>query len=215
MSTKKGLELVDNVKSVSRETRERLTVFYGLLCQWQARMNLISPASVEHIWERHMADSMQCSALFPETKHLVDIGSGAGFPGMVMAIVMAETGEGRVEFVESNGKKCAFLQAVVRETGLKQAGIVVRVHHGRIENVLLGLDVPELITARAVAPLKELLGLTKGFLSRTTVGLFPKGRGHRAEITEAEKSWKFDCKTVPSRFEEGSVLLEISGLKSR
>ena len=214
MSAEKGLELVNSVKSVSRETQDRLTVFHDLLRRWQARINLISPSTVDHIWERHMADSMQCSALFPNLKHLVDIGSGAGFPGMVMAIVMAESDEGRVEFIESNGKKCAFLQTVVRETGLKSAGIEVHVHHGRIEDVLFGLDASELITARAVAPLKDLLELTKGFLSGSTKGLFPKGRDHRGEIEVAEKTWIFDCESIPSRFEQGSVLLKISNLKN-
>ncbi len=215
MTPEEGLKLVDGVKSVSRETQGRLTVFYSLLCQWQKRINLISPASVDHIWERHIADSVQCSVLFPQLNHLVDIGSGAGFPGMVLAMLMVENGGGRVEFVESNGKKCAFLKAVVRETGLVGAGIDIHVHHDRVENVLEGLDVPELVTARALAPLNQLLGLTESFLRQGATGLFPKGRSHKKEINEAEKYWSFQCKISPSRFEENSVLLQVNDLEPR
>ncbi|MEE9313887.1 MAG: 16S rRNA (guanine(527)-N(7))-methyltransferase RsmG [Rhizobiaceae bacterium] len=215
MSAEKGLGLVNSVMGVSRETEERLTAFHDLLRQWQARINLISPTTVDQIWERHIADSMQCCVLVSEIKSLVDIGSGAGFPGMVMAIVLAEAGEGRVEFIESNGKKCAFLNAVVRETGLKAAGLDIRVHHGRVQDVLPDLEVPEVVSARALASLDDLLGLTQNVLERGCIGLFPKGRDHGAEITKAKENWGFELELHQSQFESGSVLLKITDLKRR
>ena len=161
-----------------------------------------------------MADSLQCCVMYPDVRHVVDIGSGAGFPGLVQAVLFAELGAGRVDLVESNGKKCAFLNAVIRETGLRKTGVDVRVHQGRIETVLPKLDQPELVTARAVASLQDLLRLTEPFLTKGCVGLFPKGRDHQAEIKLAREFWQFDCGVEPSRFEEGSVLLKITGLRS-
>lgn len=222
MNTEKGLKLVKGVMDVSRETEERLTAFHDLLQQWQARINLISPTTVGHIWERHIADSMQSCALMEDADHIVDIGSGAGFPGLVMAIVMAQTSKNsgknsdkRVELVESNGKKCAFLNAVVRETGLKRAGLEITVHHGRVEDVLPTLDVPDLVSARALAPLNDLLEMTDCFLSHGSVGLFPKGRDHGNEIAKAQEKWAFQLSQHKSRFENGSVLLQISDLKRK
>ena len=212
-----GLKLVDSVKTVSRETRERLTVYHDLLVKWQSSINLIAPSTIHEIWSRHIADSVQCAVLVPQAKHIIDIGSGAGFPGMVMGILMAERVEAgdagfRLEFIESSGKKCAFLNAVVREVGLRKVGINVDVHHGRIETVLPNLSQPDVISARALASLEELLALTDPFLRESCIGIFPKGRGHDGEIQDAQKKWQFDRNITSSRFEEGSVILQVSNV---
>lgn len=204
--------LLNSVKSVSRETVERLTVFHDLLLQWQDRMNLIAPSTRHEVWTRHIADSLQVFALKPEAYHHTDIGSGAGFPGIISAILMIERGGGRVELIESNNKKCAFLQAAARALEFKKLNVDVVVHHGRIENVLNTLEQPDLLTARALASLDDLLRLTECMLEQGTVGLFSKGKDHQLEIEKAQKMWRFDYNVSPSRFEDQSVLLEILNL---
>ena len=205
--------LPEHVKGVSRETLERLTIYCRLLVQWQKRINLIAPSTVDHIWQRHVADSLQISAMIPDVDHLVDMGSGGGFPGLVCAMVMAERGAGQIDLIESNGKKCAFLNAVIRETGLRNTDSVVSVHNDRIEKVLPKLQNPDVITARALASLNDLLGLTQSNLQTGTRGLFAKGRDHQQELALARKHWSFDCKIHDSNLEAGSVVLEISELK--
>lgn len=210
-----GPALLKQVKNVSRETEQRLTVFHDLLVQWQARINLIAPSTVENIWSRHIVDSVQVFKALDGADDIVDIGSGAGLPGMIIAILLAETGAGRVHLVESNGKKCAFLNAVIRQIGLRELGVDVKVFNDRIENALPGIVRPTVVTARALASLNDLLRLTQPYLQNGTVGVFPKGRDHEAEIAEAKKYWNFDHSLQPSQLEDGSVLLKISALKPR
>lgn len=216
----RGIDLVRSVKDVSRETEERLTVFHDLLKTWQAKINLISPNTVDQIWERHIADSVQLAPFVENARTLVDLGSGAGFPGIVLAILMAEGGDSdaaaiRVDLIESAGKKCAFLNTLARETGLKQAGVEVLVHHGRIEQTLPGLPTPDLISARALASLKDLITLSFDKLQAGSLGLFPKGRDHIAEIAQARESFDFTLESMPSRFGQDSVILQISDVHRR
>ena len=219
MNGPEALDLVRHVKGlkdVSRETEARLTVFHDLLQLWQKRVNLISASTIDHIWERHIVDSLQCCAAVPDGRSIVDIGSGAGFPGLVMAIVLAEDVNqlgGCVNFIESNGKKCAFINAVIRETGLKSSGLELHVHHGRIEEILPSLEVPDVVSARALAPLVKLLELTKPFLQKGCIGLFPKGRDHTEEIKVAQLHWEFQLEKIPSVLEKDSILLKVSHLK--
>ena len=201
-----------SVNSVSRETHERLTVYHDVLKVWQRKINLISPTTVDEIWERHIEDSLQCCVLAGTPDHVVDIGSGAGLPGLVQAIFMAENATGKVDLVESNGKKCAFMNTVIREIGLKSSGVDVTIHNGRIEDVLPKLQPPDVVTARALASLNDLLGLTERFLSNGSFAVFPKGRAHAEEIEEARKVWDFDCEIQKSKLDGGSVLLKISDL---
>ncbi len=203
------------VNNVSRETLERLTVFANLLVQWQSHINLIAPSTIPDLWERHIEDSLQYVVKFPKARHWIDLGSGAGLPGMVAAIVLADQGGGRVEMVESVGKKCAFLRAVARETGLKQAGVEVVVHNDRIENVLYQLDKPNVVSARALASLDQLIHLSADFIKGDTIGLFPKGRDHKAEIGVALQNWSFDFEITNSALEADSVLLKISNVEER
>lgn len=203
------------VNNVSRETHERLTVFADLLKQWQSNINLIAPSTVPDLWERHIEDSLQYVVQYTDAGHWLDLGSGAGLPGMIAAIVLADAGGGRVELVESVGKKCAFLRAVVRETGLKQAGVEVIVYNDRIENVLSNLDQPDIVSARALASLDKLLGFSGAHIQGKTIGLFPKGRDHQAEIDQARRYWNFDCDITKSELAADSVLLKISNVEKR
>lgn len=210
-----GIDVLEQVKTVSRETRQRLTVFHDLLVQWQARINLIAPSTVGQIWSRHILDSVQIHQSLEGADDVVDIGSGAGFPGMVIAILLAEKGKGRVHMVESNGKKCAFLNAAIRQTGVRESGVDVQVINQRIEKALPYLSPPQIITARALASLNDLLSLSQDYLKSGTIGVFPKGRDHAAEIAEAQRHWAFEFTKSQSRLEDGSVVLKISALKAR
>ena len=200
---------------VSRETRLRLDAYAKLLVQWQAKTNLVAASTLDDIWGRHMLDSLQVADCLGDADHVVDIGSGAGFPGLILAIMLAERGSGKVCLVESVGKKCAFMSAVVRETGLRQAGVDVQIINGRIEQELPKLPRPQIVCARALASLKDLLRYTEPFLSQGSVGLFPKGADHVEELTAAQADWAFDLETFESRLQAGSVILKISGLRPR
>ena len=215
MTADSGFDLPKGVKSVSRETHQRLTDYYDLLIQWQSRINLISPATIDQAWQRHFVDSLQIVDVLGEADSVVDIGSGAGFPGLVIAIAMAERGSGRVHLVESNGKKCAFMNAVIRATGLKQTGVEVQVVNERIEKALPDLPRPDVVTARALASLNDLLTITEVFLSNGSVGVFPKGRGHEEEMKVAQGNWQFSCDLTKSILEDDSVILKISELRPR
>ena len=215
MTSDSEFDLPKGVKSVSRETQQRLKQYFDLLIQWQSSINLISPATVDQAWQRHFIDSLQIMDVVGEAETVVDIGSGAGFPGLVVAVLMAERGSGRVHLVESNGKKCAFMNAVIRATGLKDAGVQVEVVNNRIEKALPSVPRPDVVTARALASLNDLLTLTETFFSKGSVGVFPKGRGHEEEIEAAKLNWRFDCDLTKSVLEDDSVILKISELRPR
>ncbi len=215
MSPENGLDSVSVVKIVSRETQKKLTDYHDLLIKWQSRINLISPNTIGEIWQRHIADSMQSVVHMDGARRVIDLGSGAGFPGLIMAIDLAERGGGKIDLIESNGKKCAFLNAAIRELDLKSGALDIQVHNGRIEEILPKLDQPDLISARALGSLNDLLTLTHPKLEFGAFGLFPKGKGHDQEIKEAEKNWHFSVDSHPSRLEDGSVVLKISGVHPR
>jgi 16S rRNA (guanine527-N7)-methyltransferase len=179
---------------VSRETLARLDRFVAALLTWQRRINLIAPASVRELWTRHVADSLQLLALAPAARVWVDLGSGGGFPGMVIACALAEIPGAMAHLVESNGKKAAFLREAVRLTGATAV-----VHPARIEQVMTTLDEPvDVVTARALAPLTDLLALSEPLLKRGAQALFPKGQGVEAELTQATKYWNIEATLVPS-----------------
>lgn len=180
---------------VSRETLECLEVFEDLLRQWQGIKNLVASSSLDEIWLRHFADSAQLVALKPNAQKWLDLGTGAGFPGMVLAILLRNDSAARVTVVESNGRKCAFLRDVARQTG-----VAVDIVSDRIESVaehrsLAGVEV---VTARALAPLGKLLGLAAPYLDTDTLGLFPKGRDAAQEVETATKVWRFRCELIES-----------------
>lgn len=210
---KSDLQAVASVWPVSRETLQKLEQYVALLRQWQPRINLVAPSTMSDIWVRHVADSAQSFAIIPHAKTWIDIGSGAGFPGLVIAILLAEQGSGTVDLIESNGKKCAFLNAVIRETRIRDTGLLINVHQGRIEKVLPSLKTPAVICARALASLDGLLRLTEPLLNHECVGLFSKGRDHSNEIKQAQLNWTFDVVSTKSRFEDNSALLSVSNVR--
>lgn len=195
--------------SVSRETLERLKAYEVSLHEWQKKFNLVSNASLEDAWNRHFLDSMQLFNFIPKTaRTLCDFGSGAGFPGMVLAIMAKEkTPYLKVSLIESIRKKTLYLNEVNKIT---EANAVII--NDRIENIPpQSFDV---ITSRAMASLKDLLNYTKKFFGKNTVCIFPKGKSYAEEIAEAEKFWKFDCKIVPSEMSREGVILIITNLSA-
>ncbi len=214
MSQKKFDSLRDVLPDVSRETFERLLAFEVLFREWSSRINLASAASIEHLWHRHIVDSAQIAAIVPMRGTWLDMGSGGGFPGIVLAILMTERAEGEigghVHLVESIGKKAAFLSAALQETG--GSGTV---HTMRIENATPLNIAPQCVTARAVAALPELLKLTSPWLKSGAKGLFHKGRRHKEEIAAARGAWDFDLLEHKSKTDADSVILEISKVSHR
>ena len=179
------------------ETIHRFIVYSRILRHWQKSMNLVANSTMENMWERHFVDSIQFFCAMPKARKWVDIGSGAGFPGLVIAILLADAQNGgKIDLIEANNKKCAFLGEVVRKTEIQE---YVEIHHGRIEDILPKLDSPEIITARAVAPLDSLLDLTQKPLSEKSCGLFAKGEKYQKELENAQKIWGFDSEIIVSQ----------------
>jgi 16S rRNA (guanine527-N7)-methyltransferase len=194
---------------VSRETEERLDRFVELLLTWQKSTNLISPSTIPNLWTRHVADSLQLLDLAPSARLWVDLGSGGGFPGVVIACALADTPGARVHLVESNTKKAAFLREAVRITG---APAVVEAM--RIEKFVANFSpVSDVVTARALLPFKSLLDNSFSILSRGTLGLFPKGQDVAAELTQAAKYWNIDYTLAPSRTDSLARIIVVRGLK--
>jgi 16S rRNA (guanine527-N7)-methyltransferase len=179
-------------ESVSRETWARLDALVAMLLERQRVMNLIAASTIPTLWTRHVADSLQLLTHASAARRWIDLGSGAGFPGLVIACALAGTPGSEVHLVESRKKKAAFLQDVVDALSLPAL-----VHPARIEDfdVRAKFDV---VTARALAPLTKLIGYAIPLLKSGAIGLFPKGQDVEAELTEASKSWKLDTELIPS-----------------
>lgn len=191
--------------SVPRGTQDKLTRYVDLLSDWNQKINLVAAGSLSHVWSRHVLDSAQLMQhVPPETQSLADMGSGAGFPGLVLAIM----GVPRVHLIESIGKKAAFLQAVVDDLGL-----AVTVHNARIE-ALKGLRC-DVVTARALKSLPELLKYANLLMHKGSVGLFLKGQNVDAELTEALKYWTFRVDKTPSLSDPTGAILKIFDLKAK
>ena len=206
--TQRELDLLTSIYPVSRETIERLTVYVDRLKTWQKKTNLVSNTTLDAIWSRHIADSLQCFALFPDARQWADLGSGGGLPGMVLAILLADVDGANVHLVESNQKKCAFLRGIGRQTES-----VARVRCGRIESETKQIPDVEIVTARALTGLSGLFDYTLPLIERGAVGLFHKGRDYQRELADCGGLWKFDLVEHPSRIEADSVLLEIRSLE--
>ena len=199
---------------VSRETTARLDRFVASLLAWQHRINLISSSTIASLWTRHVADSLQLLRLVP-VKSLahppvwLDLGSGAGFPGIVIACSLADIPGTRVHLVESNMKKAAFLREAVRET--KTPGVV---HAARIETLdpVLGADY---VTARALAPLPDLFAIIAPFLKRGAKALLLKGQDLDMELTEATKHWNIEAEKIPSKTSKTGRILVVHELSKR
>ncbi|MDX2263349.1 MAG: 16S rRNA (guanine(527)-N(7))-methyltransferase RsmG [Hyphomicrobiales bacterium] len=196
--------------SVSRETLERFEQYAALLGRWGKAVNLIGPATASDIWRRHFADSAQLLALAPSFRTWVDLGSGAGFPGLVIAILTANQEDRAVHLVESNARKCAFLSDVARRTGVE-----VRVHDKRVADATREIGVADVVSARALAPLPDLLGHAVGFMRDGGFGLFPKGRDAQKEIEDARRDWAFQWKTSPSRTDSEAQIIKVWSLEAK
>lgn len=191
--------------SVSRETLERLDKYVALLLQWQAKTNLVAPSTLPQLWTRHIADSLQLLDLAPKDAKLwVDFGSGGGFPAIPLACALADRPGIKVHLVESNGKKAAFLREAIRVTGVPAI-----VHAERIEDTGDSFgDRVDVVTARALAPLKVLCDQAHPLIERGAVALFLKGQDVDAELTDAAKYWKLAVEKVPSKTSpEGCIVI--------
>lgn len=195
---------------VSRETLEKLETYAAILARWQKTINLVAPATLPNLWHRHFADSAQLFAHAPKGPgHWLDIGSGAGFPGLVLAIMAAEAGSSRHTLVESDSRKAAFLGEVARNTG-----VAVEIIAARIESreTIARVAKVSCVTARALAPLPRLLPWVAPFFGAGTTGLFLKGREVTAELEEAAKTWAFTYELIPSITESDSRIVKLSAL---
>lgn len=200
------------VFSVSRETVDRLKIYESVLAKWQRTINLVAPKTVPQIWSRHFADSLQLAGHIPETaKKLVDLGSGGGFPGLVIAAHFADQSELGVTLVESDQRKCAFLREAARSMQLS-----VEILSTRIENDanLAPLSNVDVFTARALAPLDRLLQLVAPYASVETQCIFMKGRDAAREIDEAKQNWSFEVLEYPSQTDPEARILVVSGITS-
>ena len=191
---------------VPRETVSRLSTYAELLCSWNERINLVADSTLQDLWRRHMLDSAQLAPLLPgSARTIIDIGSGAGFPGLVLAIMLSGRPGLTVHLIESVRKKCNFLEEVAKATNAP-----VIVHWDRAETLTrMKADV---VTARAVAPLDKLLGMAFPFFRGGTTGLFLKGKSLADELTLASKSWTLDTTPIPSRSDPSGVVLRVTGL---
>jgi 16S rRNA (guanine527-N7)-methyltransferase len=194
---------------VSRETLDRLDRFVELLLEIQSHTNLIGPATVPALWTRHVADSLQLLDLAPDAKIWLDLGSGAGFPGLVIACALADQPAAAVHLVESTGKKAAFLQRVVETLALPAT-----VHHTRVEEFSPRFAA-QIITARALAPLTRLFAYVAPFLESGAKALLPKGQDVEAELTEAAKYWKIEADLVASRTNPAGRIVAVRALRRR
>ena len=194
---------------VSRETTARLDRFVELLIAWQQHTNLIARSTMSMLWTRHVADSLQLVGLAPGARVWADLGSGAGFPGLVIACAIAEIEGAHVHLVESIGKKATFLREAARVTGAP-----VTVHAMRIEDFVdSGAKTLDVVTARALAPLPELLRLLYPLLKKGALGLFPKGQDVAAELTEAAKYWKVQPSLIQSRTDSKGRIVMVRGIE--
>lgn len=187
------------VTGVSDETMARLRTYADLLVKWQAKINLVGPDTVSHLWQRHMLDSAQIAPLIPGGKKVVDFGSGAGFPGLVLACLDPTLD---VHLVESDQRKCAFLREVNRTVGCGAS-----IHNERIE-VLEPLNA-DIVTSRALAPLDKLLSYARMHSLSTGIYLFLKGKRWSEELTEAQKDWSMHVRHHPSRTDPAGMILEL------
>ena len=192
----------DPLADVSRETRHRLEIFVETLERWQKAINLVSRSTMEGAWKRHILDSAQIVPLIPSTAEtLADLGSGGGFPGLVIAAMRPDL---RITLIESDARKAAFLGEVGRRMGLEnQPKIAI----SRIEAAPPA--VADIVTARALAPMKQLLHWAQRHRKDTAICLFHKGKGWQAEVEEAKKEWDFSPEPIASVTDRDAVILRI------
>ena len=201
-----GLDEFAKAANVSRETLARLKTFVALLTEWNARHNLVSAKSLEDVWHRHVWDSAQLIRFVPDAAtSLVDLGSGAGFPGIVLATMLRERAGFRAALYESTAKKCRFLEEAAARLELN-----VEVRNARMEEAKH--EPFDLVTARACASLAKLLGYARPFQGSRTMNLLLKGQSVESELTEARTSWRMKLERHESLTDPSGVILEIRDL---
>ncbi len=201
-SLTKDREAALKLTPVSRETLQRLDAYVALLLQWQAKTNLVAPSTLPQLWTRHISDSLQLLQIAPDAKVWADFGSGGGFPGIVLACALADMPGAKIHLVERNAKKAAFLREALRVTG--GAGAV---HDRDIGDSVDSLPAQvDCVTARALAPLNELIAFAEPLFARGSAALFMKGRDVEAELTEATKYWNMGPILHPSVTGEGWIV---------
>lgn len=195
------------LNNVSRETYENLKIYYDLLLRWQRKINLISNSPEDDVWQRHFDDALQLISILPEgQKNIYDLGSGAGFPGLVIAL----STENKVTLIESDSRKCSFLRAVSRETKMRNLDI----QNKRIEEI--SLTAPDIVTARALASLDKLLAYCYelwGVDCEKICFVFPKGKNWSLEIEDSKANFDFDCVIHQSKTSKEARILEITRLR--
>lgn len=198
------------VADVSRETAKDLDIYAQLLIKWQASINLVGPQTIGQLWTRHFLDSLQMRRVEPDARRYVDMGSGAGFPGLVIALALKGMPRAEVILIESNSKKAAFLREVIRVTAAP-----AKVINDRVEKALPSLGRVDVVTARALAPLAQLLDWCAPLLKSGTVAVFSKGRDLDKEVADAARCWAFDYDVLPSVVESDSAIIRIRTLAPR
>ncbi|EJM99886.1 16S rRNA (guanine(527)-N(7))-methyltransferase RsmG [Phyllobacterium sp. YR531] len=193
---------------VSRETLEDLFAFEELFRKWSKAINLASPSTLDQLWERHIIDSAQLFRFAPSAKRWLDLGSGGGFPGIILGILLKGSEAAEIDLVESNSKKAAFLR-----TAIGLLSLPANVHAARIDAAWEKIAVPDIITARALASLSGLFTLAEPWLTNGATALFQKGRDYRREIDETRDGWVFDLVEHKSAVDQDSVVLQISNLR--
>ncbi|SNY90524.1 16S rRNA (guanine527-N7)-methyltransferase [Cohaesibacter sp. ES.047] len=211
-SKARGLAILEEMFPVSRESIHKLGIYEAIIRKWQPAQNLVAPKTLNDIWLRHIADSAQIYANYPQAKHWIDLGSGAGFPGLVTAVLLDQQGEDySVNLIESNGRKASFLRTAAREIGVK-----VTVHNDRIEKVLGSWDRPvEAISARALTSFDNLCDFVHPFLSKGCAGVFHKGRDFDRELEEASVRWNADLVQKQSRTDPDARIVILHRLSSK
>ncbi|MEM6621145.1 MAG: 16S rRNA (guanine(527)-N(7))-methyltransferase RsmG [Pseudomonadota bacterium] len=195
--------------NVSRETSERLAQFEDLVRRWSTRINLVSRRDLDHIWPRHIADSIQIFDHAPQADTWLDLGSGGGFPGLVCAILSADNNDPtKFTLIESDARKCAFLREATRLLDLRADILTARIETVPPQQF-------DVVTARALAPLPQLLALSHPFCSPQTVCLFPKGAQAESELTAAQANWHILVERVPSRTDPGATILKLTDIAPR
>ena len=202
-----GKDRIEALRSldVSRETIERLDIYESLLLKWQPIKNLVAASTLDRIWSRHFADSAQLTGLAPDARKWVDLGSGAGFPGMVAAIQMAGRAGAEVHLVESDNRKCAFLREVARAV---EAPAIV--HHMRIEACYAAVGKVDIVSARALAPMETLRDLAAPFIAGGARCLFLKGQDVERELTELTTSSRMAIELIASRTDPSGRVAVVS-----
>jgi 16S rRNA (guanine527-N7)-methyltransferase len=200
-----------SLTAVSRETELRLDRYVDLLVEWQAKTNLVAPSTLPNLWTRHISDSLQLVSLAPSAKTWVDLGSGGGFPGVVLACVLAQVAGANVHLIERNAKKAAFLREAIRVTS--GAGTVHLADIGDSVDRIAGPV--DCVTARALAPLHQLIGFAEPVIRKGAKALFLKGQDIEAELTEATKYWIISPRLHPSRTSGNGWIVELDQIERR